>query len=55
VAVTDSGGNTIPPIILTTSWGSLAITFGILAVVLVLAVAYSHRKVSRAVVDARQF
>jgi hypothetical protein len=55
VAVTDSGGTTIPPIILTTSWGSLAITFGVLAAVLVLAVAYSHRKVSRAVVDARQF
>jgi hypothetical protein len=55
VAVTDSGGNTVPPIILTTNWTSLAVTFGILAVVLVLAVAYSHRKVSRALVDSRQF
>jgi hypothetical protein len=55
VAVTDSGGSTVPPIILTTNWTSLAVTFGVLGAVLVLAVGYSHRMVSMAVVDARQF
>ena len=53
VAVTDSGGQIIPPIILTTSWGVLAGTFGALGLFLVIVVAYSHHKVSEALVDVR--
>jgi hypothetical protein len=53
VAVTDSGGEIVPPIILTTNWGALVGTFAVLAGFLVMVVAYGHHKVSDALVDVR--
>ncbi len=53
VAVTNSGGEIVPPIILTTNWWSLAGTFAVLAGFLVMVVAFGHYKVSNGLVDVQ--